>query len=378
MPGPLAKLTSRHSLYPGAEDRFFGGRGARIQAVQSASFPGEPSLYSSGCLPCVFYECNTTFEFTYVSENSSELLGLESKQLVGSPLLSEQRIPVEDLKILSKRLAELGLIDDNKAALVHRLLDSRGLPLWVAHNFWKQNANIVRGCIFPVDLNGRANSSEQTVISRFVHKIGNHFQLLNLVINSLRKTIPESRETLMLEETVEKAIELTRVFSDYNQVPPCLSQVELTDILQAAAVPRRSSFEKKGIAFDIQIDKTLSGVIVQADPYLLELAIGHILQNALEATEAGGRVTLHARVKCTATASIHVIDSGCGIEENALANIQVPFFSSKKNHEGLGLSMASRFIEIHGGILRIMSAKGKGTEVEVVLPTEAEKQSSLL
>jgi signal transduction histidine kinase len=67
-----------------------------------------------------------------------------------------------------------------------------------------------------------------------------------------------------------------------------------------------------------------------------------------------------------------VIDSGCGIEENALTNVLVPFFTSKKNHEGLGLSMASRFIEIHGGILRIMSAKGKGTEVAIVLPTEAE------
>jgi signal transduction histidine kinase len=357
-------------LYSGAEDRFFG----RIQAGPSGTLADEPSLYSSARLPCVFYECNAALEFIYVSENSFELLGLESRQLIGNSLLSEQRIPVEDLKMLSKRLAELGRFDNNKAAFVHRILDSRGLPLWVTHNFWKQDANdtTVRGCIFPVDLNGRVNSSEQAVISRFVHKIGNHFQLLNLVINSLKKTVPESRETLMLEETLEKAIELSRDFSDYNQVPTSLSRVELTDILQAAAVPRRSSFEKKGIAFDIQIHETLSGVVVQADPYLLELAIGHILQNALEATEAGGRVTLQANTKCAATASIHVIDSGGGIEENALTNVLVPFFTSKKNHEGLGLSMASRFIEIHGGILRIMSAKGKGTEVAIVLPTEAE------
>ena len=40
--------------------------------------------------------------------------------------------------------------------------------------------------------------------------------------------------------------------------------------------------------------------------------------------------------------------------------------------------MASRFIEIHGGILRITSAQGKGTEVEIVLPMEAEGQSGLL
>lgn len=380
MPGPLAKITSTQLPYLGAEDWFFSAQGVRMQAREPGSLQREQSLYSSACLPFVFYECNAAFEFSYVSENTSQLLGLESKELVGSPLLSEQRIPAEELEMLSKRLAELAHIND-KVSLVHRILDSRGLPLWVTHSLWKEDVKgtaTIRGCIFPVDHNGRVSSSEQAIISRFVHKIGNHFQLLNLVINSLKRTTPECRETLMLEETVEKAIELTREFSDYNQFPTCLSRVELMDILQAAAVPRRSLFERKGIAFDIQIDGKLSGVMVDADPYLLELAIGHILQNAMEATEAGGRVTLQARAKSPATASICIADSGAGIEETALKNSLVPFFTSKKNHEGLGLSMASRFIEIHGGILRISSAKGKGIEVEIVLPMEAERQSCLL
>jgi signal transduction histidine kinase len=233
-----------------------------------------------------------------------------------------------------------------------------------------------------MDYTGRLNSSEQAIISRFVHKIGNHFQLLNLVVNSLRRTVPESKETLLLQETVEKAIELTRGFSDYNQVPTCLSRVELVDILQATAVTRRSSFERKGITFDSQIHESVSEATIQADPYLLEAAIGHVLQNALEATEAGGHVTLNARVKCPGdsapAAIISVIDSGCGIDENALTSVVAPFFTSKKNHEGLGLSMASRFIEIHGGILRITSAPGKGTEVEMVLPMEAEGRPCLL
>ena len=128
--------------------------------------------------------------------------------------------------------------------------------------------------------------------------------------------------------------------------------VELVDILQAAAVTRRSSFEKKGITFDSQIHASVSEATIQADPYLLEQAIGHVLENALEATEEGGQVTLHARVKCPGdsppAAIISVIDSGCGIDENTLTSVVAPFFSTKKNHDGLGLSMASRFIEIHG------------------------------
>jgi two-component system sporulation sensor kinase A len=75
---------------------------------------------------------------------------------------------------------------------------------------------------------------------------------------------------------------------------------------------------------------------------------------------------------------ISVTDSGCGIDENILKSVIAPFFTSKKNHEGLGLSMASRFIEIHGGILRVTSARGKGTKVEIVLPVEIDRHSGSL
>jgi Histidine kinase-, DNA gyrase B-, and HSP90-like ATPase len=383
VPGPVARLTSRRSSHSGAEDTVFTASGSSIQPSESASSPRENSLYFAESLPCVLYECNATLEFTYVSENIFELLGIDSNELIGNQLLSDQRIPVEDLILLSNRLAELEHLN-KRTSLIHRILDRRGLPFWVAHSLWKvslNNTTVVRGCIVPIDYNGRLNSSEQALISRFVHKLGNHFQLLNLVVNSLKRTVPESKEILLLQDTVEKAIEHTRGFSDYNQVPTCLSRVELADILQATAMTRRSSFEKKGIIFDSQIHASVNGATIQADPYLLELAIGHVLQNALEATKAGGRVTLHARVKCSgdsaSAASISVIDSGCGIDENALKSVVAPFFTSKKNHEGLGLSMASRFIEIHGGILRIASTWEKGTEVEIVLPMEAEGQSGL-
>ena len=378
VPGPVA----HRSPHLETVDPLFTAPGSSIQPSHSVSSPREDSAAFES-LPCVLYECNAAFEFTYVSENISDLFGIESNELIGNPLLSDQRIPIEDLVLLSNRLGELEHLN-KRTSLMHRMLTRRGLPFWVAHSLWKASLNditVVRGCIVPMDYNGRLHSSEQAVISRFVHKMGNHFQLLNLVVNSLKRTVPESRETLMLQETVEKAIELTRGFSDYNQAPTCLSRVELMDILHATAMTRRSSFEKKGIAFDSQIHASVIGAVIQADPYLLELAIGHVLQNALEATEAGGQVTLQARVKCSgdnaSAASISVIDSGCGIDENALANVVVPFFTSKKNHDGLGLSMASRFIEIHGGILRVKSAQGKGTEVEIVLPIEAEERSRL-
>ena len=383
MPGPITTRSRRPSRSL-REDAALTEPGSPIQLRHSKPLPHQQRQYFAESLPCVLYECNAAFEFIYLSENSSELLRLDSNELIGSQFLSDQRIPAEDLIFLSNRFRDLEGFH-TKTSLMHRILDIRGLPIWVAHSFWKDNLNDTttgfRGCIVPMDYSGRLNSSEQAVISRFVHKIGNHFQLLNLVVNSLKRTIPESREILLLQETVEKAIEHTRGFSDYNQIPTCLSRVELAAIVQATAMTRRSSFERKGIAFESQIEASVKGASIQADPYLLELAIGHVLQNALEATEGGGQVRLQARMGCpagstsAASVCISIVDSGSGIDENALSNVVVPFFTSKKNHDGLGLSMASRFIEIHGGILRVTSRKGKGTEVEIVLPIEIEEQS---
>ena len=381
MGGPLKKLTSHQASRAGTVDQVLSAPEALLKSSRAVSLLREPlPSYFSETLPCVLYECNASFELTYVSENTSDLFGIDASELVGKRLLSNERIPGDDLIQLSNRLEELEHVN-GMISLVHRILDGRGLPFWVAHNLWKanlDNTTMIRGCMVPMDYRGVLNSSEQAVISRFVHKMGNHFQLLNLVVSSLRKAVPDSRETLMLQETVEKAIDLARSFSDYNQVPTGWSRVELADILQAAAMTRRSSFERKGITFNSQIHASVSGANIQADPYLLELAIGHVLQNALEATEAGGQVTLKAGAKCSgdnaSVASISVIDSGCGIDENALRNVLVPFFTCKKNHDGLGLSMAYRFIEIHRGILRIKSTHGKGTEVEIVLPIEVEGQ----
>ncbi len=385
MSSPLAKLTSHSPPHSGASDALLNTSRPLIQPGQRVSSQRENLASSFGeVLACVLYECNASLELTYVSENISELLDLESSELIGSRLLSDERIPREDLIQVSNRLGEIEHLE-GMISLVHRILDRRGLPVWVIHNLRKISSNDtahIRGCIVPMGSDVRLNSTEQTVISRFVHKIGNHFQLLNLVINSLKRTLPESRETAMLQETVEKAIELTRSFSDYNQGPTCLSQIELIDILEAAVMTRRSLFETKGVNFESQIEPSVTGTILQGDPYLLDLAIGHVLQNALEATDPGAEVTLQARAEYSKdvapVARISVKDSGCGIAVNALASAAIPFFTSKKNHDGLGLSMASRFIEMHGGLLRIRSVEGKGTEVEILLPIEPNEQSSLL
>lgn len=65
---------------------------------------------------------------------------------------------------------------------------------------------------------------------------------------------------------------------------------------------------------------------------------------------------------------LSVIDEGCGIEEKDLEQVFTPFFSTKEEHGGLGLSMTRRFVEMHCGVVEVRSVEGEGTEVEITLP----------
>jgi signal transduction histidine kinase len=102
-------------------------------------------------------------------------------------------------------------------------------------------------------------------------------------------------------------------------------------------------------------------------------ALGQLVKNAIEATPAGGTVLLHARerqrgARCGVELSVR--DNGAGIPESFLSRIFDPFFTTKPPGQGvgLGLSLARRAVETHGGRIDVRSDVGQGTTVRVWLP----------
>jgi signal transduction histidine kinase len=322
----------------------------------------------------VLYECSVSLETVYVSANSFELLGLRPPQLLGNRSFWENRIHSDDLPLVSQKVAELDRSRTDSA--IHRIINDAGLPVWVCHSFriaGPSGKRVIRGCIIPIPHERRLQSLEPGIIARFVHKIGNHFQVLSLVISGLKKSLPDSRPTEILENALEKAVDLTRAFSEFAQGSSSMVPTDLGDVLGAAAITKKPLFADNGVALEERFHGSVRGVELLADPYLLEAAINNVLQNALEASAHGDRVVLEAAVECTPdhdqVARVRVSDSGRGISDEKLESVLAPFFTSKNDHEGLGLSMAGRFIEMHGGRLSINSAEGKGTTVEITLPT---------
>jgi len=324
-------------------------------------------------VPSIVYECAADFTVLMVSPNSAELIGVRPERLLGNRTLWDERLVVEDRRQL---VARIGRLKPGELALeTHKIIDDRGLPVWVSHSIRKlpaETEGVIRGCMIPLAASFHS-SLECGIISEFVHKIGNHFQLINLLIGSLKRGVEPTNEIETLQETIDRAVDFTRAFMHYSQTPTGLSEVDLGEIIRTAIQSNAPFFAEKKIVFKDLVQESLNGALINADPVLLELAFRSILQNALDATSTGDRVVISSKHQTTclsgqSIARISIADSGCGMESDLLEKAAAPFFTSKPERNGLGLSMAVRIVESHGGRLHISSNKNHGTEVEIVLP----------
>ena len=93
----------------------------------------------------------------------------------------------------------------------------------------------------------------------------------------------------------------------------------------------------------------------------------NLLQNAFEAMNTGGTLTLQT-LEEDGFVSIKVIDTGVGMTDEEIANLGSPFYSTKTEGTGLGLTVSTKIIKEHGGRLIVESKKGIGTTITVRLP----------
>ena len=324
-------------------------------------------------VPCLWYECDASLKVTRISLNAVGIVGVVSEELIGCRTLWHDRVFIADRTHLHLLLGELK--PGQGASLTHRFIDPNGLPLWVSHSFKKVasvEGEIVRGCLVPLPAERCALNIDAKIIPQFVHKIGNHFQLINLLIGNMQRSSGASSDIDKLQQALDEAVELTRNFLNYAQGPGCQSEVELGEVLDSVVQSMRPAFAEAHTALNIlAID--LAGIVVRGDPALLEVAFKAIIQNAIDATKSTGEVRVSATWdqnghNPSLTAKVLISDTGGGMDEDALSHARDPFYTSHRERGGLGLSMAVRIIEQHGGNVQLSSAVGRGTQVEIVLP----------
>jgi signal transduction histidine kinase len=124
---------------------------------------------------------------------------------------------------------------------------------------------------------------------------------------------------------------------------------------------------RKGVRLALALER--GPTFVDADNFQLKSAVLNLILNAVQATAPGGTVTLETDLSGGQLA-IEVRDTGEGISEDKLERVFDVFFTMREGGTGLGLPIARRIVEEHGGTLGLRSAPGAGTAARILLPVK--------
>lgn len=109
--------------------------------------------------------------------------------------------------------------------------------------------------------------------------------------------------------------------------------------------------------------------VVNAHPERLERVLGHLVQNALDATPEDGNVSVEVDASASGELRMVVSDNGCGMSETFVREqLFRPFHSSKASGMGIGMYEAQQYVHELGGQISVHSTEGEGTRISVSLP----------
>ncbi|MDD3147186.1 MAG: ATP-binding protein, partial [Candidatus Riflebacteria bacterium] len=130
----------------------------------------------------------------------------------------------------------------------------------------------------------------------------------------------------------------------------------------------RNQLNKQGITFETHVGK--DSPWITGDPDQLKQVFINIMTNAIHALFQGGRLTVNIESR-EDNVVIAFEDTGVGIPAERLPDIFNPFMTTKEDGTGLGLSMAQRIVEEHGGRIEVQSVYGEGSTFTVFLPRKS-------
>lgn len=207
-----------------------------------------------------------------------------------------------------------------------------------------------------------------SLLSGVAHQIRTPLNVMTLQLELLRQDFeagrdPEARIGRVSHEIARlaKAIDALMRFMRPEKLK--CDDLAVNDLLQEIG----SQIAAPNIRVEYRLDRSMPPI--KADRDLLSEALRNMINNAVEAMPDGGVVTLATTRVDGASIQIEIKDTGRGIHPENLEKIYNLYFTTKEGGSGLGLSLALRAIDLHGGSVQVNSSIGAGTTFKIQLPT---------
>ncbi len=208
--------------------------------------------------------------------------------------------------------------------------------------------------------------------SGVAHEIRNPINAIGMIAQRLNKEfIPTSGQTeynditQLLRTEVNRVNKIITQFLNYAKpIEINLKPVELKPYFEEVFHLFEDQAKQKAIKFILQKDDSIN---IKFDPDLIKQTLLNIIQNAFDAVNNGEEVIVHY-YKAKKDFIIQVSDNGVGISEEQQKKIFDLYFTTKKDGNGLGLSISQKIISQHNGSISVSSKVNNGTTIKIILP----------
>jgi len=178
----------------------------------------------------------------------------------------------------------------------------------------------------------------------------------------------------VIEGEIGRVNKIIKQFLDFARPrPPSLEPGGVREVLEETLALLGYEMEGQKITVGRSYDPDLPPVLMDREQ--MKQVFLNLMLNAIQAMERGGNLRVDVRWKPApsgnggrSSVEIAVQDNGPGMAEDIRSRIFEPFFSTKEEGIGLGLPIAQRIVEEHGGQIRVESRVGEGTVFTILLP----------
>lgn len=313
------------------------------------------------------------------SDGEVELINNAAKKLLKIPRLGN----IKDLESISPALADkLDSICPGDKDLVKFKQGDNLLQLSVyATGFIlrKQQLNLVAMQNIQSELEEKEMISWQNLIRVLTHEIMNSITPIaslsstatGLLENGKECKVPEDMNEVIMDvrhavRTIEKRSKGLITFIDnyrkLTRIPkPDFKIVQIKDLFERVEILMRDQLEHHSIKFFREVDP--ESLTITADPALIEQVLINLCKNSVEAVSgiSHPKIKLKAGTDGLGNPVVKVIDNGKGIAEEVAERIFIPFFTTKPEGSGIGLSLSRQIIRLHKGTIGVASTPNERT-----------------